>query len=647
MPDKSQDEDATLKKLWAKEEKARAAFYEAASTHDPMVRRLDEEFKRAREEREQYERERANGKTNQQKPTVHQGIANNTPTNNKQKSSSTDVGVAPSSRSSLSSSEPSQGAASSAETLLDTLIQNLTQPSDKWKSYLEAKEAADRAAPAEFDRLYAKYQDERAAVEKLRAACKQAAASEPPVTDEQDSPNQQDTAAQENSPLEDEAEDEQGSPDEAESAPPSGVIYSLIAPDGAPLKTAGLTPLANLMRQGGDVVSVSFTNYEEGRINQSRNDRLGGYARVSLYSSLNLPTMLCGYPTIRTLFDSILALFEKHVMLPKNECSLLAYWSTATWFTDYLPFVPCLVISGPAARADALLRTLAAVCHTPLLLAELNPAVLRKLDLDKLGPVTLLLREPQLNQRMAALLNASNQPGYWFFNGEKFQALYCPKCIYVGEHVRGQSIASNSIQMYVGGNSWRPLPAPPTNDVIDSFQNRLLFYRLIAHDVVEASNFQVSRLQSNLCAIAEVLGSTIIEDPELQRGIIEVLKDRDEQSRADGATGLYGMVLKALLLHGHQNGAQQVFVREIAATVNRLYTEDGEPLKVSSEKVGYALKYLSIYTRRLGNAGRGLVFDKATEVQVHKLGQSYDVLTFGSDCEYCHELQAPQSKEHV
>jgi len=34
---------------------------------------------------------------------------------------------------------------------------------------------------------------------------------------------------------------------------------------------------------------------------------------------------------------------------------------------------------------------------------------------------------------------------------------------------------------------------------------------------------------------------------------------------------------------------QRTFVREIAATANRFYAEDGESLKVSSETVGHAL----------------------------------------------------------
>jgi len=72
------------------------------------------------------------------------------------------------------------------------------------------------------------------------------------------------------------------------------------------------------------------------------------------------------------------------------------------------------------------------VCRRPVLLAELSPAILRKLPINEITP-TLLIREPQLNRYMSALLNASNQPGYLFFSGNTFQQRYCPKCVYVGE----------------------------------------------------------------------------------------------------------------------------------------------------------------------------------------------------------------------
>ena len=414
---------------------------------------------------------------------------------------------------------------------------------------------------------------------------------------------------------------------------------------GLPAKTAGLTEIKDLIRSADGIEGVKYDSAEDGIINQSpRWLQLPSDLR-SLYEPMVLPARVESFRTTRELFDEIVALLQKHVMLPTKECSLLAYWAIATWFTDYLPFLPSVVISGPASTADLLLRTLAAVCRRPILLGELSPAILRKLPINEVTP-TLLIREPQLSRYTSSLLNASNQPGYLFFCGTTFQQLYCPKCIYVGECFKDSPATNNVVHINLGGSALTLRHALPTKDEITSFQNRLFTYRLLNHDKVAKANFRVSGFRPEISLVADVLAAAIVDDVDLQRGIIDVLKDRDEQSRVDRATGVHGLVLRAVLFHCHQNEPRK-FVREIAATANRLYAEEGESLKVSNETVGHVLKYLGLYSRRLSNAGRGLIFDKATQAHAHRLSRAHDVLTPEPSCEYCHQFQPSQSEEVV
>jgi hypothetical protein len=56
---------------------------------------------------------------------------------------------------------------------------------------------------------------------------------------------------------------------------------------------------------------------------------------------------------------------------------------------------------------------------------------------------------------------------------------------------------------------------------------------------------------------------------------------------------------------------------------------------------------LGLHSRRLGNAGRGLIFDKATQTHAHRLSYAYDVFAADTSCTYCHELQPPQKEEVV
>jgi hypothetical protein len=417
---------------------------------------------------------------------------------------------------------------------------------------------------------------------------------------------------------------------------------------GTPANMAQLTAMEDLIRPSDSIQECYFVGAEDGVLNQfCRSFKLQWDLRLyqPLYDSLILPTGVKGFGTPGDLFHDISSFLSKHVMLPRKECSLLAYWAISTWFTDYLPFSPSVVVSGPASTADLLLRTLVAVCRRPVLLGELSPAILRKLPIHELTP-TLLIREPQLNRYMSALLNASNQPGYLFFSGKTFQQFYCPKCIYVGEGFKDAPAMSNSVHINLTGDALIPPHSAPTAEEITSLQNRLFSYRFLHRDKVAAANFRVSGFRPEISVVADVLAAAIVEDVELQRGVIEVLKDRDEQSRVDRATGVNGLVLQAVLFHCHQKD-QRKFVREIAATTNRICAEDGESLKLSSETVGHVLKNLGLYSRRIGNAGRGLVFDKATQSHAHGLGHSYDVLTVEPTCEYCHQLQQPQSEEVV
>jgi hypothetical protein len=417
---------------------------------------------------------------------------------------------------------------------------------------------------------------------------------------------------------------------------------------GSPGKTAGLSQMRDLIRIHGEIQEFRFLSTEDGVIDLFRLSpqcRSTLYARLefgSLYESLILPTDVRSFQTTRELFDGIVALLQKRVMLPTKECSLLAYWAIATWFADYLPFLPSVVVSGPASTADLLLRTLAAVCRRPVLLGEVSPAILRKLPINEITP-TLLIRDSQSSRYMSSLLNASNQPGYLFFSGNTFQQLYCPKCIYLGECFKDPPPTNNSIQINLGGSVLRSLHPLPTKDERTYFNNRLLAYRLLNHDKVAAANFRVSGFRPEISLMAEALAAAIVDDVELQCGVIEVLKDRDEQSRVDRATGMNGQVLRAVLFHCHQEEPRK-FVREIAATTNRLYAEDGELVRVSSETVGHVLKYLGLYSRRLGNAGRGLIFDKATQAHAHMLSHAHDVLTSVPSCEHCHGLQPSQSE---
>jgi hypothetical protein len=365
----------------------------------------------------------------------------------------------------------------------------------------------------------------------------------------------------------------------------------------------------------------------------------------ALSESLLLPTDLEGYGTTRNLFNSIRDLLKRYVTLLKNQDELLAYWCVATWFPDALDFIPRLTITGSRSSADLLFRVLRCVTRRPVMLAGMNSAVLKTIPINELMP-TLLIREPRLSKRAAELLDALDQKDYFVASGADLSQFYCAKCIYLGEDQIREAVVPDGVHVHVGEIRLSTLHLP-TDSEIEKFQNQLFRYRAFHYDRVKLSRFAAHGLLPELRAVAQQLGSAIVGDDDLQKGIIDVLKEQSEQARVDRSSGRKAMVLRAVLFHCHQNDPKQVFAREIAATVNRIYREEGESLKVSGETVGHVLKSLGLYSRRLGNAGRGLILDKSTQIQVHELSQAYEVLPAVPDCGYCHRLQSPQSEEVV
>ena len=82
------------------------------------------------------------------------------------------------------------------------------------------------------------------------------------------------------------------------------------------------------------------------------------------------------------------------------------------------------------------------------------------------------------------------------------------------------------------------------------------------------------------------------------------------------------MVIEAALALS-RGGAEQLYAREIAVEVNRLLESRGERSKLSPEKVGHRLRKLGLPTRRLSQAGNGLVMDKGTVTRLQTLSAMY------------------------
>jgi len=145
--------------------------------------------------------------------------------------------------------------------------------------------------------------------------------------------------------------------------------------------------------------------------------------------------------------------------------------SSRPFFKELFPVIPSLVITGPAHEAMVVLSVLHKLCCGPTLLAGF-----RRADLKGLRYGTLLISEPNLDNRTEALLGNLTNRG---FSGA------CSWAIYIGDYPAIKRI-QHSICIDAGA---RPHAKPPDAGqllpgTMETLRDRLLQYRKRNRDEV-------------------------------------------------------------------------------------------------------------------------------------------------------------------
>jgi hypothetical protein len=309
----------------------------------------------------------------------------------------------------------------------------------------------------------------------------------------------------------------------------------------------------------------------------------------------------------------------RQTRLPDSVSSLIAFWALSTWFQEVFPIIPCLVITGPNHEATVILSVLNALCAWPRLLAGFRRADLRYLR----SPETLLIAEPNLDNRTAALLGNFTNRGFLFVSEGYFVHRWAAVAVYVGEDPAIKRI-QHSLQI----DAATPPHAKPLNPAqfhrgtVNVLLQRIFEYYERNKTKVAGLEFNPSGLSPEGHAMANALGSCIVDDPQLQMELVSLMRPQDLQQSADRSDCLETLVAGAALTLCHQ-GKDEVFVREIAAEVNRVLKARGEILQFTPEKVGHKLKRIGLLTRRLSHAGNGLNLDQQTRIRIHEVATAH------------------------
>ena len=186
------------------------------------------------------------------------------------------------------------------------------------------------------------------------------------------------------------------------------------------------------------------------------------------------------------IFTAIKYTIKAQTHLSDRDAAIAAFWVISTWFQEALIVLPCLVITGPAHEANELLRVLHDLCC-----ASLPFAGFRRGDLKDVSRRTLLISEPDLNNKTAAVLGSLTNRGFMIVDQGSFLQCHSSKAVYIGEDSTIRRIQHGIyIDVTLPLNAERGIPPEWVHRNIEYLPGHLAQYR-------ESNLAQVRRLEFN------------------------------------------------------------------------------------------------------------------------------------------------------
>jgi hypothetical protein len=340
------------------------------------------------------------------------------------------------------------------------------------------------------------------------------------------------------------------------------------------------------------------------------------------------------------MFTRIKYTIKAQTHLSDADIAIAAFWVISTWFQEALVVLPCLVISGPAHEATELLRVLHDLCRESLLLAGF-----RRGDLKDVPRRTLLISEPNLNNQTAALLGNLTNRGFAIVEQRSYLYCHSSKAVYIGDDPTIRRI-QHAVYADVTPalNAAKGIPSEHLDRHAENLRDHLANYRESNLAQVRRLDFNPNGVSPETAAVAKALGSCIVDSPDLQAALVSILAPRDRQQISEKLDTAEALIVEAVLALS-RGGAEQLYAREIAAKANRLVEARGERSKLSPEEAGYRLRKLGLPTRRLTQAGNGLVMDKETMTRLQTLSGMYVGEDLLANTENLHCSQVTENKK--
>jgi hypothetical protein len=341
-----------------------------------------------------------------------------------------------------------------------------------------------------------------------------------------------------------------------------------------------------------------------------------------VFEALILPTKRTDCASTDEMFIQIFDFFLIHGVC-EDSATISTFFAFTSWFPEFLPVAPLLVITGTEAEARLFLQLLTCVVRHALPLGEINVATFDCIPMH-LQP-TLLINH--VAPSMWKVLSGSNHPHAYFPNKKSVTNRYCMKAVFAGSTLVGVGgDATLNISCTLSGGMLPVFNGASLEEIAAHFQPRLLDYRLKHVLQVRDAEFDVTTFPIPLRMLARALGSCIVDAPETQADIVGLLERQGEVLRASRMIDPDCVAIEALLTHCHgENGPIRVGVNEIATTATTIMADRGETAVFESKRMGGLLRQLGYCPKR---DSQGFAIHVMADVRrlTHRLARDHQVV---------------------
>jgi hypothetical protein len=338
----------------------------------------------------------------------------------------------------------------------------------------------------------------------------------------------------------------------------------------------------------------------------------------SILEVLTLPTGRASSGTTADIFSNICILFMEH-SISEQTAKSLAYWALSTWFAELFPVAPYLVINGPRPEANLVLQLLTCVVRHGLPLGDISLTGLRCLPMH-IQPTLLIGR---VNPSMFRALSVSTYPRAYLPTREGLADFCCAKLPAISDLAQ-RKLAAN-------------------------FQPLLVDYKI--RHVVRArdSDFDVPALRSEFRILARVLGSAIVDAPNLRADLINVLQEYQKEMHAGDSIDQQSIAIEAMLDYSHDEQTDQlVYVGQLAHTSTAILKARGSAEMFEPKALGWILRNSLGFAPKRDGKGFAIRLTEDVRRRIHQLAREFQVSAVNEavpGCSQCAEMLTCDGEE--